>query len=304
MEQNLADEIKLHFSSSRNGIRPLDKLIDDNETFTIKEEYSYGVGVVNRNNVIINEKFANVFLTNKNYVYNGEEINLLVLSSTLFSHHLEFSYLCAQFVTFGPKGENRKALIQNPLTWWEKWQELLGNSIKNQTASAVIGELYVYYMDVKNGQKTSWLGPESSSHDLQNENYHIEVKSTLSKYKNEITISSQFQLKRDNDLYIAFIKLEESMDGYSINGLINELKMLGQDYSSINKMVVKLGFEEGSSIRDNKKYRVNELRYYRVDESFPQITEDQFKGNKFPNRIKKIVYDIDLEGIEYDVWYQ
>lgn len=302
MEQNLVNQIKLHFSSTRNGIRLLE-VSKDNKTYTIKEEFSYGVGVLNENNVVVNEKFSNVSLYTKTYIFNGEEINLIVLSSTLFSHHLEFSYLCAQFVTHGVNNENRKQLTEEPLLWCEKWGELLGNSIKSQTASALIGELYVYYLEVFNKQKTEWLGPESASHDLQNENYHIEVKSTQSKYKNEITISSQFQLQRDVDLYIAFIKLEESMDGYSINSLLDKLEDLGEDRTSINRMVLKLGFENGASVRDTKKYRVNELRYYKVDENFPQITAEVFKGRKFPNRIKKIVYDVDLEGIEYDVWY-
>lgn len=303
MANNLADQIKIHFSSTRDGIRLLEA-INDNKTYTIKEEFSYGVGVLNEHNVVINEKFTNVSLSTKTYIFNKEEINLIVLSSTLYSHSLEFAYLCAQFVAHGDKKENRTQLIENPLEWWNKWADLLGNSIKNQPASALIGELYVYYLEIFNKQKTVWLGPESSSHDLQNEDYHIEVKSTLSKYKNEVTISSQFQLQRDVNLYIAFIKLEESLDGHSINSLLYELEELGEDMTSVNKMVLKMGFEEDSNVRDSKKYRVNELRYYKVDENFPQLTAEVFKNNKFPDRVKKIVYDIDLDGLEYDVWYQ
>lgn len=302
METNVANQIKMHFTSTRKGIRPL-KSIEDGKTYTIKEDFSYGVGVVNENEIIINEKFSNVFLESKTYLYNGEFIELIVLSSTLFSHNLEFSYLCAQFIMHGENKENRNLVVSDPFKWWEKWRELLGNSIRIQTPSSLIAELYVYYLEIINGNKITWLGPESASHDLQGDFYNIEVKSTLAKYKNEITVSGEFQLKKETALYIAFVKLEESISGYSINSLLEKLEDCGEDIQELNRKVVKLGFEIGSRVRDNKKYRINEIRYYEVNEKFPQISNESFKLNKIPDRISKIVYDVNLEGINYEIWY-
>ena len=61
------------------------------------------------------------------------------------------------------------------------------------------------------------------------------------------------------------------------------------------------GFERGTSIR-NKKYKVIEKRKYEVDDSFPRIVQESFKGNKYPNAITHIEYTIDLDGIKYAEW--
>lgn len=302
MKDDLINEIKLHFSSSREGIRSINN-INDGETFTVKESNRYGVGIINKNNVVINEKFSNVSLKNVKYLFNNQEIEILLLSSTLFSHRLEFAYLCAQFVELGKQNENRNSVIESPLEWWTKWQELLGNSISNKTVYSVIAELYVWKLELENKKKSLWMGPETASHDIQSDTYNLEVKSTLSKYKNEITISGQFQLINNSKLFIVYVKMEEVVHGMSINSLVSELVKLGENEDSINKKLIKLGYEMGASIRDTAQFRINEIRYYPVDEEFPQITPDSFVGGIVPKGIKKIVYTVDLEGLEYDKWY-
>jgi hypothetical protein len=52
------------------------------------------------------------------------------------------------------------------------------------------------------------------------------------------------------------------------------------------------------SIRDTK-FTILEVRRYIVDEKFPKIVEGSFKNDVFPKNIIKIIYTIDLEGIEY-----
>lgn len=60
-----------------------------------------------------------------------------------------------------------------------------------------------------------------------------------------------------------------------------------------------MGFEKGSSAR-NKKYKLHEARKYKIDKDFPSITVNNFKGDKIPEGIVKIVYDVDLNGLEYE----
>ena len=61
------------------------------------------------------------------------------------------------------------------------------------------------------------------------------------------------------------------------------------------------GFEKGSNIR-NKKYKILEKRKYEVNDSFPKIVQESFKGDKYPAAVVHIEYTVDLDGIEYTSW--
>ena len=75
-------------------------------------------------------------------------------------------------------------------------------------------------------------------------------------------------------------------------------------YANEGKLEIEIerqGFEKGASIR-NKKYKLLEKRKYEVDDSFPQITQANFKEGRYPDAITHIQYTVDLDGIEYTSW--
>jgi hypothetical protein len=45
-----------------------------------------------------------------------------------------------------------------------------------------------------------------------------------------------------------------------------------------------------------------EKRIYTVDEDFPKITAESFKGDVIPHAIVAINYTVDLDGISYYSW--
>ena len=45
------------------------------------------------------------------------------------------------------------------------------------------------------------------------------------------------------------------------------------------------------------KYKIIETKKYCVDESFPSVTVNSFKGDRLPDHVIKFSYTIDLAGI-------
>ena len=135
-----------------------------------------------------------------------------------------------------------------------------------------------------------------ASHDIELPQYSIEVKTTTEKYNAEIHINSQYQLENNTDmpLKLIFVRLEKSQIGYSINDVIESLKLKNYDINSLNRLE-KIGT---SSI--NEKYRILEARLYNIDDKFPKITLNSLKNNELPKGIIKIEYIVDLDDIDYE----
>ncbi len=296
----LLNEIIEHFMTFKMGARPLEGFDKQKLTITLKHPEYYGVGILNVNNVQVNEKFANVRLENKTFNINGEENPFLVLSSTLYEHKSSFARLCEEFCNLGKDDFNRNLITTEPIKWWEKWKDLLGNVSTNKTPYSVIGELLIYKQELeKKHENVTWEGPKAKNHDIEGDEYHIEVKSTLLQYANEVTISSQFQLDGNYDLYLVLLKMQESSDGISINSLVDQIISYGVDVDGVEIKLGALGMAHGSNVRE-KKFRVVEGRKYKIDESFPVINAESFKGDQVPRYVKKINYTIDLSSFEYD----
>ncbi len=127
------------------------------------------------------------------------------------------------------------------------------------------------------------------------------IATTLQRYGAEITISGQHQLEHFKRLFLYFCRMEESLEGVSINEMKDILVEAGYDEGKLEIELERQGFERGASIR-NKKYKVLEKRKYEVDDSFPRITKETFKGDRYPDAITHIEYTVDLDGIGYTTW--
>jgi hypothetical protein len=95
-------------------------------------------------------------------------------------------------------------------------------------------------------------------------------------------------------LKLIFVRLEKSQIGYSINDVIESLKLKNFDINNLNRLE-KIGT---SSI--NEKYRILEARLYNIDDKFPKITLSTLKNNELPKGIIKIEYIVDLDDIDYE----
>lgn len=72
---------------------------------------------------------------------------------------------------------------------------------------------------LQSGENAAWNGPDGASYDIETDDKFIEVKSTLSRSKREITVNNQFQLDTSSkNLNLVLCVFEPSIQsGVSIN---------------------------------------------------------------------------------------
>ncbi len=299
--EELKDELKDHFAVKEPGYYRLKNLSDEWPAYTFYSEGEYGVSIHYPNKMDVAEHFAGSSLHSRMRILTDNEERFLELTSENDQLRNEFASLCLEFIDPGDKGVKRRKIINDPFGWWKKWCELLGNAAVKKQVYSVIAEMYVLLRIYKSDHSAVWAAAEhTGTQDIETGTGSTEVKSTLKKYDTSVTISSQNQLKSDagRRLWLYFCRLEKSLHGVSINDLEDELVREGYDRHQIEKELFHIGYERGSSAR-NEKYRITETRKYDVDEKFPVITAQSFKNNTLPAHIRHIVYEVDLDGLSY-----
>lgn len=266
--------------------------------WTVKRDHWIGVAIPLPQEIDFSETFANVKLyVEKKAEISGNEYTLLILRCDAPDLRDEFSTICYHFVDPGNQGCNRKSLLNNPEDWWNKWKRLLGNRDKEAEAYSLLGELLTLVFLQKRGLSPKWLGSQGSVQDIQTDNCNYEVKSTTKRYGYEVTINSIYQLKnKDHELKLVFCRFEKSEVGLDLNSVIASLVSLGYSEVVLEERMKSIGLERGCTAR-KKKYRLIEMKMYRIDDSFPAITEKSFKGDVIPKSILRINYSVDLSGL-------
>ena len=283
----MLEEIREGFASTQNGARDMNSLPDNSSAIIIRNNEGYGVAIIFDDTRDISEKFANCRLFTQYLSIDGAENKYLILSCMLDSLRYEFATVCAQFVEPGLNGIDRRNLLQDPLMWWKQWRELLGNAISDKNAYSVIAEMIVLDELYVNDNTVEWVAVTAGSHDIEGNAASYEVKSTIKRYGATITIAGQHQLQSLKRLQLYFCRLEKSKAGLSINDMKERLVNDGYDKEKIEQQLYHLGYEHGSSVREDK-YKVLEKRKYEVDEKFPKITKSSFKDDHIPESVIQI----------------
>ena len=295
-------EIRSHFATLYNpGALDINTLPEEYPAYVIRTSSGYGVAIEADKSLEVSERFNSVRLHTEVMTIEGYTSNYLILKSAFEEYRYEFATLCAEFVEPGEAGKNRTSVLSDPIGWWNKWKELVGNASKEQRVYNVIAEMLVLDHKFRDDKSSVWAATRMSSHDIECAEESCEVKSTIKKTGAEIVISSQHQLEHEKRLFLYFCRMEESREGLSINDAKKMLVSHGYDENKIEIELERQGFEKGSSIRD-KKYKVLEKRKYEVNESFPRIVRESFKGNQYPSGITHIEYTVDLNILKYENW--
>ena len=79
--------------------------------------------------------------------------------------------------------------------------------------------------------------------------------------------------------------------------MIDDISKLGYNTSFIEKKLQEMGFENGMSSR-KKTFILHDLLDYEIDDDFPRVTTESFKGGVLPVGITKITYTVNLSGIQ------
>lgn len=297
---SLVEEIRAAFATSQRGqALSLNKVSLEYPAWVLRFDGWYGVGIPYDNTNVVSEKFANAKLFTRHMVLGDENYNLLILASTEESLRMEFAAICAEYCEAGISGERRAKLINNPLNWWKSWRNLIGNAVRIKKVYSIISELLLLNHLKKKGFNPVWSGSNGGTHDIEIAGKDYEVKSTLNRYDETITISSQFQMNtHQKKLSIVLFRLEPSSNGISINRLVDTLFDNDANRDQVEASLSNMGLEIGTSARETS-YNLLEIREYEVDEKFPLLTLESFKENKLPTNIKQITYTLSLENLEY-----
>lgn len=296
---NIIEEIRSHFAALYDGMRKLESVPEEYPAYSLRYQGEYGVAFDYDNDKDILEESVNAKISTREVtLWNGERRKCLLLTCYDEEFRNEFAYMCELFITPGICGEARKKIIENPLTWWNKWIELLGDHRGKKVCYDVLAELITLDFLYKDDPSVVWTAAEAGTHDIESPSASYEVKSTIKKSETHIIISSRHQLEAANKLELFFFRMEKSLSGFSINDVSDSLEKHGYDRSQLEKQLSEKGYSKGMSIRDTK-FTILEVRRYIVDEKFPKIVVGSFKNDVFPKNIIKIIYTIDLEGIDY-----
>lgn len=297
---DILQEIRNYFASLKTGhALKIKSLPDEYPAWIIKQNKWYGVGIPYPKDKKVSEKFSSVKLWSDTLIIGQTELNLLILSSSLEQLRYEFASICAHFADPGKLGEYRRELINNPTEWWTKWKLLLGNAVSDKKTYSIIGEMLTLEKLIDSGEKPVWSATKRATHDIELESSCFEVKSTLSRQEMIVTISSQFQLQQSNyNTWLVFCRFEPTNLGVSVDDLVDRLAAKGMSRIELNEALENMGLEEGSSAR-SEKYKLLEMKKFLIDENFPIIDPNLYSGN---TRIKKITYQIDLQGLDCTDW--
>lgn len=300
---DLVLEIRNSFAEAKkNSAISISSLDTQYPAWVLRFDDWYGIGIPFEIETEISERFSNARLWTKQMVIGRTDVSLLLLTSTIESLRYEFASVCAQFIEPGSDGIERNNIINNPLDWWLRWKSLLGNSAMDKAVYSILGELLVFEKLILKGLSPTWAALNNATHDIEMKDNSYEVKSTINRYESIITINSQFQLQdTGKDLSLIFCRFEESEIGVSISDTVEKLVILGINRELLNDGLAKLGLEIGCSAR-TEKYKILELRKYKVDHTFPSITSKSFIDFKIPESIIQITYKVDLTNLKYDNW--
>lgn len=294
----IIDEIKTNFAVGMRGFLPL-KGMDFGPAYTYRQDGEFGLAIIYDSEKDMYEEANEVILyTTLLYIENSEPHKYLMLACSNEQYRNKFAELSRDFIDPGINGEKREKLLSDPIKWWNSWIGLLGDRKSNKKSYDTIAEMIALDYLYTNDKTTEWKASEAGTHDIETKTESFEIKSTVKKTETTVSISSQHQLDSSNQLYLVFIRMEKSLSGFSINDIAASLKSHGYDEGLIESQLEERGFRKGSSIRD-LKYAVLDIRIFTVDDDFPKIVKNSFKHDVFPKNVIKILYTINLEGLNY-----
>ncbi len=295
--QAIMDNWETDIEGSAQSIRELHEA--GYPSWTVRFHGEYGVAIPYRGTEEINESFANASLKSSIIMLSsGESIPSIVLTTNNESIRRPFASFCVEFINPGQNGSQRLLKETDPLNWWYEWKTLLGNRDIDEMIYDTLGELCALYYSALQDGDSLWNGPSGATYDIETNQCFYEVKSTLNREKNEVTISNQFQLfPPQKPLKLILCRFEPvQMSGVSIETMLEKFTSIGYNVDDINSKLSKKGMEKGRSSR-KREFILHEMLLYDITDDFPRITPESFVGGVLPHGIVKITYTVDLSGL-------
>lgn len=186
-----------------------------------------------------------------------------------------------------------------------RWREMLEKTPSGmpppQTIIGLFGELWqLKQICLLEPQWTQyWTGPLGTVHDIANDQIALEVKASASSKGRQIIVHGleQLTIPQNGELFLAAMKLQRTSPdrGENLTDLVNAVLKVGGNRGDILKSLAAAGvtmasLEECADIC----FAVEENSIYRIDQTFPRITEADLVRGELPPQIVKMTYQVDL----------
>ena len=191
----------------------------------------------------------------------------------------------------------------------ERWRKMLSSTqLTKMTLSEAIGlagELYFLNhlgIILKEDSTKYWIGTSGARHDFEFQNSSFEIKTTLQRNREEVTIHGFNQLSsfEGKKLFMILIKCELEPFGINLIELVNDL--LSQSQLDKRRFLEKLraaGYDhEAASPLEDLRFNFTEFVLIEIDENFPAVTRSALSKLTNGNRIKDLQYVLDVYGLE------
>ena len=287
-----------NISDDDRGMWSLDSM-GPTESYFLCLGGEYGVAVSLDNLPPVDKTFSDVRFAVRDFVTvgTGEVKTCLSLTSPMPQSQYgdKFVLLCYDFLMWVSSGVD---VSEDPFVWWEDWKRMVGNADRDRRTYPVIAEMITLDMMQSDGLNPTWEGPAAGTVDIRSDVYDCEVKSSLSRYNDEITISSALQLKRtDRDLHLRYICFEQSESGLSVDDMVDRLVSRGMDPGDIEDNLDRLGLHRGNHSR-TVRYAPVRIWDLVVDDGFPYIDENSFVSGHLPYGVKRFEYTLSLTELD------
>lgn len=203
--------------------------------------------------------------------------------------------------------EYSELFIKHFFKWSSFFINKKNDGLTKDDVKGLIGEL-IYLKNLLNDTTLnvddvllSWRGPYDDGHDFVFDFTDYEIK-TIEKTKNNVRISSEFQLdsEKGKKIELVIISVEFDIDnGISLKSITNDIKSIVLDKLGDNSIFITALSQKGLTIGDLDQYEIYrfnpvlETTYDSSNDTFPKLIK-----SKLPEQLNKLNYNIRLNLIE------
>lgn len=193
-----------------------------------------------------------------------------------------------------------KDLFSRLIKWQALFEKAKSPGLSEESQIGLYGELFFLRKFLKRETNQEfcvevWKGPENAVQDFQYSNWAVEVKVTYGKNHQKIHISSERQLDTDfvPNIYLYHLSVDiREEKGESLNDVVDDVFEIIDENSIASALyrskLLDAGFYDNHrSLYSSKSYNIRMERVFRVNDTFPRISESQI-----PSEIGDVKYSV------------
>jgi Putative PD-(D/E)XK family member, (DUF4420) len=222
------------------------------------------------------------------------------------SHHSTFTALGANIVAaLQADPSDPKAAVARCLERWRSFWAIDPCGLSREEALGLFGELWFLLRwtgSLSAAHIARWQGPLGARHDFQWSSGSVEVKTAASGISSApvhaITSLDQLAPPEVGQLYLFSLHVaDDALSTNSLPFLVGQINtLLAPDAEALDlfsERLAKAGYNPAEASRYVRPLRILSEELYRVDESFPRLTENSF-GAGLPAGIGDIRYSLSM----------